>query len=232
MADGFHPPLEEYLEAIHELEEEGTQVIQARLAERLGHSAPSLSEMIRRLKADGYVSVKKRAILLTAKGRQHGESVVRKHRLAERLLTDIIGLPWHKVHVEASRWEHVISDDVEVRIVELLNNPTTCPHGNPIPGNEPPERDLVALAESEPGQRVRLEMVTEQLELDIDSLTYLSAHGFIPGAEALVRTKAPDGTLTLELEGSALAMGPALAQQLYVALPARQPAGLGVAATT
>src|ERR1700694_4362034 len=113
MADGFHPPLEEYLEAIHELEEEGTQVIQARLAERVGHSAPTVSEMIRRLKTQGLVTVKDRAVCLTEQGRSRAESVVRKHRLAERLLTDIIGLPWHKSHLEACRWEHVMSEEGE-----------------------------------------------------------------------------------------------------------------------
>lgn len=216
MPNGFHPPLEVYLEAIHEMEEEGTPVIQARVAERLGHSAPSVSEMVRRLKADGYVTVKKRAILLTAKGRARAESVVRKHRLAERLLTDVIGLPWHKVHVEASRWEHVISDEVEERLVALLNHPTTCPHGNPIPGSDPPRRDLVPLSETEPGDRIRLEVVPEQVELDLEALTYLGKHGFIPGTDAQVRDKAPDGTLALELNGGTIALGLALAQQLYV----------------
>ncbi len=220
MPDGFHPPLEEYLEAIHELEEEGTVVIQARLAERLGHSAPSVSEMIRRLRADGYLDVNDdRAVVLTAKGRARAESVVRKHRLAERLLTDVIGLPWHKTHEEACRWEHVISDEVESRLVELLGNPTTCPHGNPIPGNEPPERDLVALADTEPGDEVRLEVVTEQVEIDLEALTYLSEHGFTPGVGARVRAKAPDGTLTLELPDGSIALGPTLAQQLYVVTP-------------
>src|SRR5438874_11346150 len=157
MSDGFHPPLEEYLEAIHELEEEGTQVIQARLAERLGHSAPSVSEMIRRLKAEGYLQVKNRAVTLTEKGRARAESVVRKHRLAERLLTDIIGLPWHKSHIEAGRWEHVISDEVEARLVELLGNPQTCPHGNPIPGTGADTRALSALSTCQPGDLVRLE---------------------------------------------------------------------------
>ena len=218
MSDGFHPPLEEYLEAIHELEEEGTVVIQARLAERLGHSAPSVSEMIRRLKTDGYVAVEDRAVVLTAKGRTRAESVVRKHRLAERLLTDVIGLPWHKAHVEACRWEHVISDEVEARLVILLDNPTTCPHGNPIPGTAGAEHeaDLVALAQSEPGDRVRLERVTEQVEIDMESLTYLSTHNFVPGADARVSAKAPDGTLTLELDEGTIALGPALASQLFV----------------
>src|ERR1700730_3189702 len=166
MADGFHPPLEEYLEAIHELEEEGTQVIQARLADRLGHSAPAVSEMIRRLKTEGDLTVEDRAVQRTSKGRARAESVVRKHRLAERLLTDIIGLPWHKSHLEACRWEHVISDEVEERLMVLLDNPQTCPHGNPIPGSAPQVRELVALSTLRGGEHVTLERVTEQIEID------------------------------------------------------------------
>jgi DtxR family Mn-dependent transcriptional regulator len=216
MSDGFHPPLEEYLEAIHELEEEGTQVIQARLAERLGHSAPSVSEMIRRLKAEGYLAVRNRAVSLTDKGRARAESVVRKHRLAERLLTDVIGLPWHKSHLEACRWEHVISDEVEERLVALLGNPTTCPHGNPIPGTGAGRLDLVALGGLEPGDHLQLERVTEQVEIDAESLAYLSHHNFVPGAKAEVRSKAPDGTLTLSLDDGTIALGPALASQLFV----------------
>jgi DtxR family Mn-dependent transcriptional regulator len=215
--DGYHPPLEEYLEAIHELEEEGANVIQARLADRLGHSAPTVSEMVKRLAADGFIAVSNRSIALTDKGRTRAESVVRKHRLAERLLTDIIGLEWHKAHLEAGRWEHVISDEVEARLVEVLDHPTTCPHGNPIPGSGYRAPHLVALADSEPGDNVRLERVTEQVEIDLASITYLSVHGFVPGTGAKVRSKAPDGTLTLELgEADVIALGPALAQQLYV----------------
>ena len=216
VADGYHPPLEEYLEAIYELEEEGTRVIQARLAEHLGHSAPSVSEMVRRLREEGWVAVRNRSVTLTAKGRRMAESVVRKHRLAERLLLDVIGLPWHKTHVEACRWEHVISDEVEQRLVALLDNPATCPHGNPIPGAGPARDDLSALAGCEPGDHVRLERVTEQVEVDYEALIYLDEHGFIPGAAAEVRAKAPDGTLTLELTGGSIALGPALAAQLYV----------------
>ena len=217
VADGFHPPLEEYLETIWELEEEGIQVIQARLAEYLDVSAPSVSEMIRRLRGEGWIDAEGRSITLTDKGRARAISVVRKHRLAERLLTDIIGLPWHKTHVEACRWEHVISDEVEERIVALLGNPATCPHGNPIPGAGGPERDLSALARSEPGDKVRLERVTEQVEVDMDALIYLDSHGFVPGADAEVRSKAPDGTMTLALAEGTIALGPALASQLFVA---------------
>jgi DtxR family Mn-dependent transcriptional regulator len=219
MADGFHPPLEEYLEAIHELEEEGTQVIQARLAERVRHSAPAVSEMIRRLKAEGYLTVEDRAVRLTPQGRQRAESVVRKHRLAERLLTDIIGLPWHKAHLEACRWEHVISDEVEDRLVALLGNPQTCPHGNPIPGAGSPARPvgkLVALSSLHGGEHVRLERVTEQVEIDLDALAYLSEAGFIPGSDARVTARGPDGTLTIDVGDNTIALGPALADQLFV----------------
>jgi DtxR family Mn-dependent transcriptional regulator len=214
---GYHPPLEEYLEAIHELEEEGTQVIQARLAERVGHSAPAVSETIRGLKADGYVTVEGRVVHLTGKGRTRAESVVRKHRLAELLLTEIIGLPWHKAHVEACRWEHVISDEVEDRLVELLGHPAACPHGNPIPGSgAPPVRDLVALSSIRGGQQVRLRRVTEQVEIDLEALAYLAEAGFIPGADATVTSRGPDGTLTLARGGYSFALGPVLAQQLFV----------------
>src|SRR5687767_2602179 len=173
--------------------------------------------MVKRLRDEGYVLVKGRALSLTAKGRTRAESVVRKHRLAERLLTDIIGLPWHKTHVEACRWEHVISDEVEERIVALLGNPATCPHGNPIPGAGGPERDLSALAGLEPGDQLRLERVTEQVEVDLEALIYLDSHGFVPGAAATVSAKAPDGTLTLALDEGTIALGPALAAQLFVA---------------
>ena len=215
---GVHPPVEEYLEAIHELAEEGSQVIQARLAERLGHSAPTVSEMVRRLRDDGYLDLERRNITLTDQGRERAESVVRKHRLAERLLTDVIGLEWHKAHLEAGRWEHVISDEVEGLLVKLLDNPTTCPHGNPIPGTTGPVETLVALAGTTPGSRVRLARVTEQVETDLESLTYLSLHGFVPGTFATVRSKGPDGTLVLELDqgDESIALGPALAAQLYV----------------
>jgi DtxR family Mn-dependent transcriptional regulator len=213
----FHPPLEEYLEAIWELNEEGISVIQARLAEHLGHSAPSVSEMVRRLKSDGYVELDGRFLSLTDKGMARAVSVVRKHRLAERLLTDIIGIPWHRTHVEACRWEHVISDEVEERLVAILDNPATCPHGNPIPGAGAKLPELWALADFEPGDKIRLERVTEQVEVDMDALIYLDDHGFVPGTAAEVRSKAPDGTLTLELGDGTIALGPTLAGQLFVA---------------
>ena len=215
-----HPPLEEYLETVLELLEDGVVVTQARLADRLGHSAPTVSQMVRRLVADGYLEIDNRVVTLTGTGRGAAERVVRKHRLAERLLTDVIGLAWDKAHEEAGRWEHVISDEVEALLVTLLGNPTTCPHGNPIPGTPPNPTALSALAGCAPGDRVRLERVTEQVEVDREALSYLADHGFTPGTSAEVRTRAPDGTLVLDLDDGSIAVGPALAGQLFVAASA------------
>ncbi len=133
MTEEVHPPLEEYLETIYCIWEEGTPVIQARIAQRLGRSAPSVSEMLERLAEASYITRKGRIVNFTSEGLARAEGVVRKHRLAERLLVDVIGLEWHKAHAEAGRWEHAISDEVEGKLVELLGNPGTCPHGNPIP---------------------------------------------------------------------------------------------------
>ncbi|MDA8291697.1 MAG: metal-dependent transcriptional regulator [Actinomycetota bacterium] len=228
MADGYHPPLEEYLEAIHSLGEEGVEVIQARLVERLGHSPQAVSEMVRRLAHDGYVSRARRGVALTDRGAARAESVVRRHRLAERFLVDVVGLSWTRAHVEAGRWEHVISDEVEARFFEILGHPTTCPHGNPIPGAPGAPTDPLpqrAIAGAEPGEHVVLARITEQLEIDGDALGYLGDHGIVPGRGATVRSKAPDGTLTLDLDASdgpggsphTVAVGAAMCRQIYVA---------------
>ncbi|HUY66463.1 MAG TPA: metal-dependent transcriptional regulator [Acidimicrobiales bacterium] len=217
MLDRFHPPVEEYLETIFALEEEGIPVIQARLAERLDKAAPSVSEMLDRLEADDLIVRTSRQIAMTSTGAALARGVVRKHRLAERLLVDIIGLDWDKAHVEAGRWEHVISDDVEERLVILLGNPTTCPHGNPIPGAEPAGPEQRRLAEAQPGDRIRLERITESVEHDAASLTYLGDHGLTPGTTALIQARAPDGTLTLLVGDATIALGPAMTKRMFIA---------------
>ena len=206
---------------MYALDEEHVPVIQARLVERLGHSPQAVSEMIRRLSDESYVARSGRGLELTEKGRARAESVVRKHRLAERFLVDVVGLPWYEAHHEAGRWEHVISDEVEARFVAILHNPTTCPHGNPIPGTvrDPlPQRALTEVAE---GTLVTLSRITELIEVDRDALVYLSNHGLVPGRRARIRSRAPDGTLTLELDEAGatprtVAIGPALGRQLFV----------------
>lgn len=219
MSEGFHPPVEEYLETIQSLVEEGTPVIAARIAQRLGRSAPTVSEMLDRLAADGYLLRAGRSIELTPEGRQLADSVIRKHRLAERLLVDVIGLPWHKAHIEAGKWEHVMSDEVEEHLVALLGNPETCPHGNPIPGSatEATLRGQVVLDSVKPGVAVRLARITEEVELDYESLAYLGENGVVPGRTAVVKDRAPDGTVTLLIEGSTVVLGRALCKQVFVA---------------
>src|SRR4051795_370746 len=126
---------EMYLRTVYELEEEGILPLRARIAERLHQSGPTVSQTVARMERDGLIKVEgDRHLELTDVGRKQAVRVMRKHRLAERLLVDVIGLEWEDVHVEACRWEHVMSDAVERRIVAMLTKPLVCPHGNPIPG--------------------------------------------------------------------------------------------------
>jgi DtxR family Mn-dependent transcriptional regulator len=219
----YHQPVEEYLETMLSLAEEGVPVIGARIAERLGRSAPTVSEMLERLTEDGYVTRQGRRLDLTQSGRNLAEKVVRKHRLAERLLVDVIGLEWHKVHREAGRWEHVISDDVEARLVELLGDPATCPHGNPIPGSHSPAPATPTrrLGEVDPGERVRLMRISEEVELNLDSLTLLDEGGFIPGVVAVVGRRLNSGDVEVDVEGSdgTLRLPGALSDRLFVGAP-------------
>jgi DtxR family Mn-dependent transcriptional regulator len=128
---------EMYLRTIYELEEENIIPLRARISERLGHSGPTVSQTVGRMERDGLVVVEgDRHLALTEAGRNKAVNVMRKHRLAERLLADVIGLDWALVHEEACRWEHVMSEQVERRIVEILEHPTHSPYGNPIPGLE------------------------------------------------------------------------------------------------
>lgn len=134
-AHGLIDTTEMYLRTVFELEEEGIVPLRARIAERLSQSGPTVSQTVARMERDGLLRVEgDRQLSLTDSGRMLAMRVMRKHRLAECLLVDVIGLPWEEVHIEAWRWEHVISDSVERRLVELLAYPVRCPHGNIIPG--------------------------------------------------------------------------------------------------
>ena len=219
----YHPPVEEYLETMLGLDEEGVPVIQARIAERLGRAAPSVSEMLDRLTDDGYVTREGRRLSLTESGRSLAEKVVRKHRLAERLLVDVIGLEWHKVHREAGRWEHVISDDVEARLIELLGDPATCPHGNPIPGSHSPAPAVETrpLADVGEGETVRLVRISEEVEMNLGSLELLDQGGFIPGAVARVGGRDLEGTLVVTVDGGteSIRVSRDLSSRLFVGAP-------------
>jgi DtxR family Mn-dependent transcriptional regulator len=193
----MHDTTEEYLETILELEEEGVRPLRARLVERLGVSAPAVSETVNRLIKGGYANLNEdHSIKLTSKGRGLATTIVRRHRLAERLLVDVIGLEWEKVHREADRWEHAISADVEEKLVELLGDPLTCPHGNPIPGTKrkADRAKLVRLVDSEPGP-VTIKRISEKLELDDESLELIARAELIPGSPATVVDRTVTGVL-------------------------------------
>jgi DtxR family Mn-dependent transcriptional regulator len=213
----FHDATEEYLEAILEIEEEGIVPIRARLVERLGLSAPAVSETVNRLVDHGYAELlDDRTLRLTPKGRQVATSIVRRHRLAERLLVDIIGLEWEKVHREADRWEHAISADVEEKLVALLGDPATCPHGNPIPGSHHKVRGPTptSLMQSSPGDVV-VQRISEKVEIDDDALLFLAAAKLTPGSRAVVVSTEGDG-VHVESDAGDQMVPRAVAQLMWV----------------
>ena len=183
---GLIDSTEMYLRTILELEEEGIPALRARLAERLELSAPTVSQGVARLEDDGYVVLAEdRRLDLTPRGRDLATHVLRKHRLAERLLVDVLGLEHEYVHEEACRWEHVISDRVEEKLLEFLGHPTTSPYGNPIPGAPPEDRELVTLADAT-ASRVRIERISERLQGNATVIHDLDEHGIDPGDEVEV----------------------------------------------
>ena len=191
----FHPGFEEYCETIFELDEDDLDVIQARIADRLEVSRPAVSEMVKRLEKEGLVTSDDHVILLTDDGRTLATSVVRRHRLAERFLTDVLGLSWTEAHHEAGRWEHVISPAVEVALDRLLGQPTTCPHGNPIPGSSYSEPDTRHLSDVRVGESFTVSRIPEELEFTDGLLEFLEKSSLMPG-ETGSATAAADGTVT------------------------------------
>lgn len=212
----YHPAFEEYCEAIFELREDDIDVIQARIAERLDISRPAVSEMIRRMEGEGLVEVEKGSIRLTDDGLQLAEQVVRRHRLAERFLTDILGLSWAEAHVEAGRWEHVISDNVEAAMVRLLGEPTTCPHGNPIPGTDYVPPDMRPLRELGVGASFVVARIPEELEFTPGLLEFLESSSLQPGKAGVVTALSPDGTTTVEIAGKHVGIGTFASERILV----------------
>ena len=192
---------EMYLRTIYELEEEGILPLRARIAERLHQSGPTVSQTVARMERDGLVTVEgDRHLELTEVGRMQATRVMRKHRLAERLLVDVIGLEWEDVHAEACRWEHVMSDAVELRLMKILDNPTESPYGNPIPGLEELQKESLAtpIGEFRSGVepldkvldqatgsavRVLVRRIAEPVQTDDFAMAVLRRAGALPGRE-------------------------------------------------
>ena len=212
----FHPAFEEYCEAIFELREDDVEVIQARIAERLDVSRPAVSEMIRRMEKQGLVAIEAGDIRLTDDGLRLAEQVVRRHRIAEVFLTDVLGLSWAEAHAEAGKWEHVISDRVEQAMLGVLDDPTTCPHGNPIPGSGYRAPDMVNLATIDDGEPFTVVRIPEELEFTPGLLEWLESSSLRPGMAGTVTGSSPDGTLTVEVDGKHVGVGQFAAERILV----------------
>jgi DtxR family Mn-dependent transcriptional regulator len=218
-AQGLIDTTEMYLRTVFELEEEGIVPLRARIAERLAQSGPTVSQTVARMERDGLLHVENdRQLALSDSGRTLATRVMRKHRLAECLLVGVIKLPWEEVHIEACRWEHVISESVERRVLELLDYTVVCPHGNLIPGLielglPEPARERVLAATREAGEtmasvatkapaRVIIRRISEQIQSDMVLMLKLRRAGIQPGREVIlmasehgVRVSAEDSSL-------------------------------------
>lgn len=213
----FDEATEEYLEAVYRLEHEGPGVTTSALASELGVSPASVSGMLKKLANEGYLEHRARGdAKLTRRGLEIAVRVMRRHRLAECLLTEILGMPWDEVHNEACRLEHAISGRVERRLVEILGDPKVCPHGHPIPPADlsPPERIGVPLAQVDVGTHARVHGVTEEVP---EILRYLGEIGLRPGVEVEIVEKAPlGGPLTIGFGGKHHAISLELARMITV----------------
>jgi DtxR family Mn-dependent transcriptional regulator len=217
---------EMYLRTIYELVEEGIVPLRARIAERLHQSGPTVSQTVARMERDGLLTVEgDRHLQLTESGMHAATRVMRKHRLAERLLVDVIGLDWEEVHEEACRWEHVMSESVERRLLELLNHPTESPYGNPIPG-------LAELGESVDAEtfmagvssladvvgpetsRVQVRRISEEMQKDAVLMSVLRRIGAQPGES--VAAIATDGGVLLGSGGETAEIMDEAAQHIFV----------------
>jgi DtxR family transcriptional regulator, Mn-dependent transcriptional regulator len=221
--------VEEYLETIYNMSMEGEVVIGARLAEKFRVAPPTVTEMLKRLVRDGYVEMdNKRHVTLTEAGYQAAEAVLRRHRLTERFLVDMLGMQWHQVHEEACRLEHFISGAVEARVISSLNNPTTCPHGNPIPGSVPNARNYlkdlqaVRLSSIEVGQSAKILCISEVVEDEEALILYLHEKGLTPEIVATVLSQGtPDPEtqvlqVILEVNGREVVISHEVATKIWV----------------
>ena len=211
---------EMYLRTVYELEEEGIVPLRARIAERLHQSGPTVSQTVARMERDGLLTVEgDRHLQLSETGRELATAVMRKHRLAECLLVDVIGLDYADVHEEACRWEHVMSEAVERKLLTLLNHPTVSPFGNPIPGLDALGGDtsavldaltLLSTTATPEGKRVVVKRISEQLQEDAALLRSLAEHGVRPGST--VTASVSNGSVFVD----GVALQPGVAQYVFV----------------
>lgn len=194
--------VEDYLQVVHYMTRDGVPVIAARLAERLNVTPPTVTATLQRMERDGLIEHgPRKEILFTSEGRRAAEDIVRRHALAERLLTDLLKMPWHESHEEAHGVEHAITPKLEAQLLRALGNPTTCPHGNPIPGLGTLDPDEFPLHQAQTGDELIIQRITEEAEEDLELMRYLQEHGVEPGARMRVR-EATRPLALLVLDGS------------------------------
>jgi DtxR family Mn-dependent transcriptional regulator len=211
--------IEDYLQVMHYMTRDGSTIIGARLAERIHVAPPTVTATLQRMVRDGLITMDDHKVVhLTEDGQEQAESIVRRHALAERLLTDILGLGWSESHEEAHLVEHVISPKVERHLMQVLGNPMTCPHGNPIPGTGArPSVHAFSLAEAQNGQRLVIERIIEEAEDDPELMTYFERSGLVPRAELQVVERSPAaGLITVDHDGQRTAIGLTAATNLRV----------------
>ena len=223
--------VEEYLESIYNMSAEDEVVIGARLAEKFHVSAPTVTEMLKRLVRDGYIEMDiKRQVTLTEEGNRAAEAVLRRHRLTERFLVDMLGMQWHQVHEEACRLEHFISGAVEDRVIASLNYPTTCPHGNPIPGSVEnartylKDKGAVRLSTLRVGDTAIILLISEVVEDEEALILYLHDKSLTPGTQVTVLTQEDERdsvdlqeeNFKLLVEGHEVCISKAVASKIWV----------------
>lgn len=217
---GHHPAVEQYLETILELEESGIPPMRARLVQRLGVSAPAVSETVKRLEREGYLTLDADRVLhLSDTGRAYATAMLRRHRLAELLLVDVLKVPWSQVHEEACRLEHAISDNLERHLVELLGDPGACPHGNPIPGsaNLVDPGPLQTLASVPIGTSCVVRRIDEHLQTQVDHMLELEVGRLLPGQRVTV-SGLHDDVVVLDVEGNTVTLERIVATEVYVSV--------------
>lgn len=213
------PNMAQYLLAMYCLRRENQPLIGARLAEWLGVAPASVTGMLHRMRDEGLVQMGRgKEIGLTQRGWQIAMSTARRHYLAERLLTDLIGVEWSRAHAEAERWQHSITDATEEKLWEALGRPTTCPHGSPIPGTGACfSPHTHRLAQAEVGEEVVIESISERAAENMDLLEYFQHHDLMPGRKLLMKEYSPvTGTVTVQTEHSEVTIGLDAATQVMV----------------
>jgi DtxR family transcriptional regulator, Mn-dependent transcriptional regulator len=211
--------VEDYLDQIYLMQQNGQRVIGARLAERMHTAVPTVTETLRRMVREDLVDMDAhKEVSLTSKGRETAETLIRRHALSERLLTDILGLSWVEAHAEAHKFEHIISPQVEARLMTLLGNPNTCPHGNPIPGLSlaAPERGRPITDIETPGE-YEIVRVSEDAENNIELMAYIEQRNLKPGVRLHWIEREPfEGPVVIEVAGERYALGAPVAAAIFV----------------